>query len=149
MHMHTTINFPAMGEIPVVVDPYVPNTIDLQDGTTRPYGVRVNGTAFVSPTTFNSLKDGNLDLVVQDLGTISLEPSSFDFDVPFDLLPSQRRALAQGKPATYCGCTKYGDIHAQHPFDQTRSSSSSQTDSIPTRSSLEQQKNNCDPKRAE
>jgi hypothetical protein len=80
MHKHTTINFPALGPTLLIVDHYVPNTICLQDGTTRPYGVMIDGTVFVSPNTFHSLEAGNLDLIAHDFSTISLVPNSRRLD---------------------------------------------------------------------
>lgn len=48
-----------------------------------------------------------------------------------DLLPSQRRAIAMGKPANYCGCPAFPDIHERHPTQLQHQTSSAQSVTSP------------------
>ncbi len=59
-----TRNFPALGPLDVTCDMYVPRTIELADGTVRPYGVRLGASVFVGPETYKELDNGSTDLVV-------------------------------------------------------------------------------------
>lgn len=85
--MKVTIIIP--GGLNVIVEPYIPDTVDLKDGTSKPLGYHINGKLYVSAKTFNRIKDGDFEVAVLGPYTIDLIPSKYpswaDFDINVSL----------------------------------------------------------------